>query len=144
VGKGLLKNEIRSILEVPIASNMVQIIESVPEEAFPDLLNELRLYILPSHSEGLPNTILEAMASGTPTLATPVGAISDVISQEETGFLLTSYNPKHIARTIIDLISKPTLLERVSINSQRYVIENFSYEKTLESWRKMYRDIGLL
>jgi glycosyltransferase involved in cell wall biosynthesis len=50
--------------------------------------------------------------------------------------LLKSNDPKHIADKIIELLNKPELLEKVSKNAYNYVRENFSYEKTLESWRK--------
>jgi len=55
--------------------------------------------------------------------------------------LLKSNDPKHIADKLIDLLSKPELLEKVSKNAYSYVRENFSYEKTLESWRKIIREI---
>jgi glycosyltransferase involved in cell wall biosynthesis len=104
-------------------------------------LTKVKLLLLPSKSEGLPNVVLEAMACGTPVLATPVGAIPDIIKDGETGFLLKSNNPKHIADKIIELLNKPELLEKVSKNAYNYVRENFSYEKTLESWRKIIREI---
>jgi glycosyltransferase involved in cell wall biosynthesis len=50
----------------------------------------LALLVIPSYTEGLPNIMLEAMACGTPMLASPVGAIEDVIKDEETGFILRS------------------------------------------------------
>jgi len=70
-----------------------------------------------------PSVILEAMACGTLVLATPVGAILDIINDDKTGFLLKSNDPKHIADKIIEL------LEKVSKNAYNYVRENFSYEK---------------
>jgi glycosyltransferase involved in cell wall biosynthesis len=104
-------------------------------------LTKMRLLLLPSKSEGLPNVVLEAMACGTPVLATPVGAIQDIIKDGETGFLLESNDPKHIADKIIELLNKPELLERVSINAYNYVRENFSFEKTLESWRRILQEV---
>ncbi|MHA1684988.1 MAG: glycosyltransferase, partial [Candidatus Heimdallarchaeaceae archaeon] len=75
--------------------------------------------------------MLEAMACSTPVLATPVGAIPDIIKDGETGFLLKSNDPEHIADRIVELLGKPKLLEKVSVNAYNYVRENFSYEKTL-------------
>jgi glycosyltransferase involved in cell wall biosynthesis len=100
-------------------------------------LNEIKLLVLPSFTEGLPNILLEAMACGTPVLATPVGAIQDIIKEGETGFLLKSNDPKHIAERIIELLNKPRLLEKVSVNAYNYIRENFNFEKTLDAWRRI-------
>jgi glycosyltransferase involved in cell wall biosynthesis len=104
-------------------------------------LNEMKLLVLPSFTEGLPNILLEAMACGTPVLATPVGAIQDIIKNGETGFLLKSNDPHHIAEKVTELLNKSWLLEKVSINACHYVRENFSYERTLESWRRILQEI---
>jgi len=106
-----------------------------------DYLNEMTLMIYPSYSEGLPHAIIEAMACGTPVLATPVGAIPDIIKDGETGFLLKSNDPKYIAERIVELLNQPELLEKVSINAYNYVRENFSYEKTLERWKKIINEL---
>ena len=106
-----------------------------------EYLNKMRLLVLPSYSEGLPHVILEAMACGTPVLATPVGAIPDIIKEGETGFLLKSNDPKHIAERIVELLNKPELLEKVSINAYNYVRENFSYKKTLERWKSIINEL---
>jgi len=104
-------------------------------------LTKMRLLLLPSKSEGLPNVVLEAMACGTPILATPVGAIPDIIKEGETGFLLKSSDPRHIAERIIELLNKPDLLEKVSVNAYNYIRENFSFEKTLDVWRKILSEL---
>jgi glycosyltransferase involved in cell wall biosynthesis len=104
-------------------------------------LNKVKLLVLPSSTEGLPNVLLEAMACGTPVLAPPVGAIPDIIKEGETGFLLKSNDPKHIAERIIELLNKPDLLEKVSVNAYNYVRENFNFEKTLDAWRKILLEL---
>jgi glycosyltransferase involved in cell wall biosynthesis len=130
---GYLKNK----LDTYKLSNHVFLTGHMPHKALPKYYNEMKLLILPSYTEGLPSVILEAMACGTPVLATPVGAVPDVIRDGETGFLLNSNDPKHIADKIIEILNKSELLEKVSINAYNYVRENLSYEKTLESWRKI-------
>jgi len=106
-------------------------------------LKDIKLLVIPSWTEGLPSIMLEAMACRTPVLATPVGAIPDVIEDGETGFLLKSNDPEHIADRIVELLGKPELLEKVSVNAYNYVRENFSYEKTLEAWRKILKQLEI-
>jgi glycosyltransferase involved in cell wall biosynthesis len=140
-GKGDLSDKVKKIIKDKELEEHVKLNGWVLHEDVPRVLNELKLLVLPSYTEGLPNITLEAMACGTPVLATPVGAIPDVIKDGETGFLLKSNDPEHIAKKIIELLSKPELLEKVSINAYKYVRENFSYERTLESWRRILGEL---
>jgi glycosyltransferase involved in cell wall biosynthesis len=140
VGEGPLFSLVNKKIGV-FSSEQVKVLKWLPRHQLPLLLNKLRLLVLPSATEGLPNIVLEAMACGTPVLATPVGAIPDIIKEGETGFLLKSSDPRHIAERIIELLNKPDLLEKVSVNAYNYVRENFSYEKTLDAWRRILQEI---
>lgn len=134
---------------IKIEARRLKISESVKITGFVDyddlkkLYNEMKLYVLPAYAEGIPSTIFEAMACGTPVLATPVGGIPDVLKDEETGFLLKSNDPKHIADRITKLLDNPELLEKVSANAYEHVRENFSEEKVLESWRRIFQNLEM-
>jgi glycosyltransferase involved in cell wall biosynthesis len=139
-GEGELSDEIRKIIQRKDLEGYVKLTGWISHADIPNFLNDFKLLVLPSYTEGLPNVMLEAMACGTPVLATRVGAIPDIIKDNETGFLLKSNDPKHIAERIVELLNKPELLEKVSINAYNYVRENFSYEKTLQTWRKILKE----
>ena len=140
-GKGSLADRVQNLMKAEGVEAQVRLIGWVAHEDVPQYLNELKMLVLPSFTEGLPNVILEAMACGTPVLATPVGAIPDIIKDGKTGFLLKFNDPEHIADRIVELLGKPELLKKVSINAYNYVRENFSYEKTLEAWRKILSEL---
>jgi len=139
IGDGPLFYDVNKCLVVD--GHKVKVLKWVPREKIPNFLNEMKLLVLPSLTEGMPNIVLEAMACGTPVLATPVGAIPDIIKDGETGFLLRSNDPKHIAERIIELLNKHELLEKVSIDAYNYIRENFNYEKTLEAWQKIIKEL---
>jgi glycosyltransferase involved in cell wall biosynthesis len=141
IGDGNFFSESKELIKKYKIEKNVVIKNNIDHSKISDVLNESKFLILLSYSEGLPKIILEAMACGTPVLTTPVGAIPDIIKECETGFLLKSYNPKHIAMKIIELLNKPDLLEKVSVNATKYVQENFSYEKTMESWQKIFGNL---
>jgi glycosyltransferase involved in cell wall biosynthesis len=140
-GDGVLKDQVEQYINKNNLSTLVQLKNFVDSHEVPKMLNKIKLLVMPSYSEGLPNGLLEAMACGTPVLATPVGGIPDLVKEGETGFLLKSNDPEHIAERIIELLNKPEILEKVGINAYNYIREDFSYEKTLESWRKIIREI---
>ena len=66
---------------------------ALPHEQVAQYLRDARLLVLPSYNEGVPNVILEAMASGTPAVATRVGGTPEVVVSGETGFLCQPRDP---------------------------------------------------
>lgn len=136
-GEGNLAKEIHEILETKNLGDYVKLIRWITHDKIPIYLNESKLIILPSYTEGLPNIALEAMACGTPVLATTVGAIPDIIQEGVTGFLLKSNDPQHISKRICEIIVDSALLKKISSNAHDYVQENFSYETTLANWRRI-------
>lgn len=115
----------------------------ISEEAIPECLNELKLLILPTaHAEGLPTIILEAMACGTPVLATPVGAIQDVIKDGETGFILEDNSPACIAENVMRALEHPNL-ERIVGNARALVEREFTYEAAVERYKKILEHMEL-
>lgn len=59
-------------------NDKVSLVGRVSYDEVPRYLNQLKLLVILSYSEGFPNTVLEAMACGTPVLATRVGAVPDI------------------------------------------------------------------
>ena len=138
-GDGHLKKSIRSALQEEKLLDRVDLPGWVSNEEYPKYLNQLRLLVLSSYTEGLPYTILEAMACGTPVLATPVGAIPDVIVDGKTGFIMGDNSPECIAENVSRALSSPDL-EMIAENGRLFVEENFTFEKTVENWKRIFRE----
>lgn len=136
-GTGDLYSEVNLFVNDNKLDTIVTLIGWVSREEVPRFLNRLKLLVIPSYSEALPNVLLEAMACGTPVIASPVGAISDIIKDGENGFLLKSNNPKHIAEKVTEVLNDSDLLEKVSVNAYNYVIKNFDYKNTINKWKEI-------
>ncbi len=139
-GDGLLYSEIKTFLEQNALDKLVDFLGWIPHDYLPNYLNQLRLLVLPSYTEGLPNIMLEAMSCGTPVLATPVGAIPDIIIDGKTGFIMENNSPECIAENVIRALNFPDL-EQIAENGRRFVEENFSFEKTMENWKGILQNI---
>ena len=105
-----------------------------------DYYNELKLFVLPTQFDAFPTTILEAMACGTPVLATPVGAIPDAITNEVTGFLLESTAPERIAQRITTILSYGEL-EKVADNAEGLIRQKFTRAAATERYDKMLKEV---
>jgi glycosyltransferase involved in cell wall biosynthesis len=139
-GDGPLFSSIREMIEKSNLSNTVTFTGWLPHEKLSESLNELKLLVLPSYSEGMPNIVLEAMACGTPVLAMPVGAIPDVITDGETGFIMEDNSPTCIAENVVRALEHPDL-EMIVGNARALVEREFTYEAAVERYRKILENI---
>ena len=133
-GDGPLRDKIERYLEGENLNDKVKLTGWIPDEEFSTYLNELKLFVLPSYTEGLPHTILEAMACGTPVLATPVGAIPDVIKDGETGFIMENNSPECIAENIVRALAHPNINE-ITKNARALIEEKYNYQAAVDRYR---------
>jgi glycosyltransferase involved in cell wall biosynthesis len=141
-GDGALFNEIKRELERDSLLDKVTLTGWIPDEQFPDYLNCLKLFILPSYTEtGIPITILQAMACGTPVLATSVGGTSDAIEDGKTGFILEANSPASIAKNVIRALDEPRLDEIVK-SAHDLIQREYTYDVVVENYRKLLMEKG--
>ena len=73
-------------------------------------------------------------------LATPVGAIPDVIIDGKTGFIMENNSPECIAENVARALASPDL-EEIAKAGRRFVEEHFTFEKTVENWKEILQSI---
>ena len=95
----------------------------------PALLAAADLVLLTSQSEGLSNTLLEAMAAGLPVLATDVGGNRELIRNGENGFLLESRDPEEIAALVVQVLQNQALASRLGSSGRRRAEAEFSLDR---------------
>lgn len=137
IGEGDLKNIIEMYLLRNCLKNYVKLVGWISHEQLPKYLNSLKLLVLPSYTEGLPNIMLESMACGTPVLATKVGAIPDIIKDMETGFILEDNSPDCIAKNVIRALEFPEM-EKIVQNARAIIETDFTYEGTIERYPPIF------
>jgi len=109
-GKGKDLEKIRKYTEVHELSDIISFPGWVGLEERVDLFNNSDVLILPSYVEGMPNVVIEAMATGMPVIASDVGTVSEMISSEINGLIIRPQSSKEIYKALNTLIQNSYLV----------------------------------
>ena len=110
-------------------------------EAKIELLRNADILLLPSYSEGLPYSLLEAMAAGVVPVVTPVGAIPDVVVEGVHGRLVPIKDSQAISRVVREMNSNRNLLERMSQACRRRVSAAYSLDRLADDFDRLYSSL---
>ncbi len=106
----------------------------------PELLSSFDIFVLPSIYEGLPVSLIEAMAAGLAIVTTDVDGNCEVIGGNEAGLPVESQNPAALTQSLIKLIESPELRGKMGEAGRRRARNLFSIESMIDSYEKIYRD----
>ena len=99
------------------------------------------LFVLPSSTEGLSNSLLEALSTGLPVLATSVGGTPDVIRHEVDGYLIPPDDRQAIKRGLLLLLSDETLRARLGKSGRTRILSDYSLEFVAERLGRLYEKL---
>lgn len=137
IGDGGLYGWLEEELADEVQAGQVELMGWVNHDDVPRELNRLRLLVMPSQpTEGLPTTILEAMACGTPVYATPVSGIPDVVREGETGYLIEQQSVSAITAQVAEFLFSPQS-SAVSTDARELIDDEFTFTAAV----KRYVDI---
>ena len=105
------------------------------------LYSAVDVFIAPSIQDNLPNTVMEALACGTPCVAFNIGGMPDLIDDRQNGYLATAYEPEDLARGISWIIEDPERWQNLSACARSKVQREFTLEKQAQSYIQLYEDI---
>lgn len=107
------------------------------------LFRSADIFVYPSHHEGMPMAVIEAMACGLPIIATQVGGMPDLVSPGVNGLLVPAGNPDQLANAIQQLVANPQLRNSMQMGSFRLAQENFDIEKLVCRLLDIYQALML-
>ncbi len=99
------------------------------------------VFVLPSHEDNLPNTVLESLACGTPVLAYNVGGIPEAVRHQETGWLLTCGDTKALGQTLMEMLKNPDSLQTYSKAARTDAVKKFAPLIQAQSYREVYQEL---
>jgi sugar transferase (PEP-CTERM/EpsH1 system associated) len=139
VGDGPLRAEVDGIL----AQARVAHLAWLPGERtdVPAILRGLDCFVLPSRAEGISNTILEAMASGLPVIATNVGGNAELVEEGVTGALVPPEDPEALAREIVACFRAPQLAAARGRAGRARAEQLFSLDGMVRRYGDLYQEL---
>ena len=138
VGEGALLPAIKArIKELGLERSVLALGE---RQDVPAILAALDVFCLPSNTEGMPMTVLEAMAAGLPVVASRVGGIPEVVAEGRTGLMVTPRAVGELAAALLALASDPARAREMGRLGRKRLLEEFSLERALTAYEEVYRE----
>ena len=95
---------------------------------------QANIFLFPSRHEGMPNALLEAMASGLPVIASCIAGSEELVVDGQTGYLVPSEDMESLRTALKKLLSDPALREQMGNASRQHVEANYSWESTAQQY----------
>lgn len=136
VGDGPMKQEVRSLVESTGLQDLTWM--PGPRDNVNEILRSFDIFVLPSMNEGISNTILEAMATGLPVIATDVGGNPELVKCGKTGLLVPASDPEAMANAIKDYLDDPHMMRSHGRAARERVETSFSLETMVDRYMSIY------
>ena len=139
IGQPRHKSKIPAQIESLGLGDAVQFVSGVTDERIVELYGEAEIAVVPSLYEGFSLPTIEAMACGTPVVATTGGALPEVVGRHgESGMLVPVADPSALAAQITEVLASPDLQARLGEGGRRRVLDRFTWRKTAEGTQEHY------
>lgn len=141
VGNGVVEHEMKALARELGIESEVRFLGYRTDVT--DLLAASDIFALPSRTEGLPISALEAMAQGLPVIATPVGGVPELVEDGRTGILIPVDDPKSLSEAIERLVGESLLRSSMGDAGRRRVAGQFSFDGMLDQYDALYHELAL-
>lgn len=119
VGNGPLREELTGQVRRAGAEKAVRFVGTVPRSEVAERMRQVHVLVLPSHNEGTPLCVMEALTSGIPVVATAVGGIPDLVDEGESGLLIPPENREALSRALERLAVDRGFLARLTAGARK-------------------------
>ena len=145
VGDGAERQRLEQLAATLGVGDRLTITGMVKWNEVPGFLHFGDIFVLPSihdddgNVDGLPNSLLEAMAAGKPVVASRVAGVPMAVEDGHTGFLVTERQPEQLAAALTNLLSQPDLARQMGQAGRRRVEVDFNWGTIAQAFVRMYR-----
>jgi sugar transferase (PEP-CTERM/EpsH1 system associated) len=136
VGDGPLRSTLENQIErLDLGSHVLM---TGDRSDIPQLMKTMDIFVLPSLAEGISNTVLEAMATGLPVVATRTGGNPELVSSEISGLLFPVGDSESLAEALLTLIASPQLRKGMGENALERIKMQFFWDNTVSEYLGVY------
>ncbi len=144
IGAGSERASLAQKVKEYALQDVVHFIGSVPPDHIVDWMNQSDCLVLPSLWEGMPNVVLEAMASGLPVIATDLPGIREILVDGKSGFLFRSKDVSELSVKLLQIIQDPGLRVRLGKNGQDTISKmGLGWAETAKLYQECYQKVCL-
>lgn len=140
IGEGPLETQLHTAIERESLSGQVQLLGVQPPKKVRVWMRKAKLFVLPSLEEGLGVVLLEALACGTPCVASDVDGIPDIINRD-VGRLVQPGDHLALSEAIISILRDDETWQELHRNTRPYVVSQFSWERITAELLEIYDEI---
>jgi glycosyltransferase involved in cell wall biosynthesis len=139
IGEGEMRNVLAAYAADLGVSEYVSLVKETQKMDY--FYGAIDIFCLSSDFEGMPLTLLEALASGVPVVSTEVGGIPEVIESGKTGYLVPKGSAEFLAKRILELLQDSSKAAELASNGRAMVHERFSAEKMIKATEAVYDEV---
>ncbi len=139
VGDGIARAECQALINTAGLSS--QVLFAGDRSDTPDWLRAFDIFVLPSLGEGISNTILEAMSTALPVLATRVGGTPELVKDGETGSMFTPGDVESLTRLLADYAADASRCAREGAAARAWIEQTFSWPKAAAGYMAVYEKL---
>ncbi|MHC3378339.1 glycosyltransferase family 4 protein [Haloarcula sp. H-GB5] len=142
VGDGPERNALEARASQQGVGDQVVFHGRIPHEQVLEIVSRSRVFALNSTYEGLPHVVLEAMACGTPVVASAVCGTPEVITDGEDGFLVPQDDVESFSKRFEQLLSKPSVRDQLRAQAYKRLESQFEHEKMVAEYETLLREVA--
>lgn len=146
-GEGPMREELTQLAAAPDLQGSVRLLGPIPQHEVVDLVRSAAVFAAPcvvaedGDRDGLPTAVLEAMALGTPVVATPVAGIPEAVQDGRTGLLVPERDPQALAASLARLLNAPQTRQRLALAARQHIERQFDGRRAARALRELTADL---
>ncbi len=140
-GEGPMLEQMKQEVQRSNLQDCFRFLGHLSQKEMPPLYRSVDLLLSTSHTEGMPNNLLEAMAAGVPVVATRVGGVAELITDGDNGLLASRNDIELLAKHVARLKQHPQLVETITTNARKTVAEKFCFRNRTRTLENLYAEL---